>query len=187
MPTIRQVWQLIQQGDYAFSVDLKGADLHIPIVKHHHSFLHFVWQPIPYQWKLLPFGQAMASRVFTSLKNPYCSFAIARVFILSFMWMISWTILAPSVLAKELKPYVLYCFFLDYVLNFPSLNSVSISFLGGCVGIHWTCMSLYPLTNFVRSSSWFILCYRGNPLQSYQVMSFLGKTTLCDNGHVQLC
>ena len=35
MPTIRQVLQFIQQGNYAFSIDLKDAFLHIPIVKHH--------------------------------------------------------------------------------------------------------------------------------------------------------
>ena len=39
MPTIRHVWQLIQHDDYAFSIDLQGAYLHIPIVKHHHHFL----------------------------------------------------------------------------------------------------------------------------------------------------
>ena len=39
MPTIRHVWQLIQHGDYAFSIDLQDAYLHIPIVKHHHCFL----------------------------------------------------------------------------------------------------------------------------------------------------
>ena len=39
MPTIRHIWQLIQHGDYAFSVDLQDAYLHIPIVKHHHHFL----------------------------------------------------------------------------------------------------------------------------------------------------
>ena len=42
MPTIKQVWQLIQQHDYAFSVDQKDVYLQFPIVKHHH-FLHFVW------------------------------------------------------------------------------------------------------------------------------------------------
>ena len=39
MPTIRHVWQLIQHGDYVFSIDLQDAYLHIPIVKHHHCFL----------------------------------------------------------------------------------------------------------------------------------------------------
>ena len=39
MPSIRHVWQLIQHGDYAFSIDLQDAYLHIPIVKHHFHFL----------------------------------------------------------------------------------------------------------------------------------------------------
>ena len=44
MSTIRQIQLLIQQGDYAFSIDLKDAYLHIPIVKHHHHSLWFIWQ-----------------------------------------------------------------------------------------------------------------------------------------------
>ena len=49
MQTIRHVQQLIQHGDYAFSIDLQDAYLHIPIVKHHHYLLHFVWHNVPYQ------------------------------------------------------------------------------------------------------------------------------------------
>ena len=70
MPTLKNIWQLIQQGDFAFSIDLQDAYLHVPIVKHHHSFLHFVWHNVPYQWKVLPFGLATAPRVFTSLTKP---------------------------------------------------------------------------------------------------------------------
>ena len=50
MPTIRHVRQLIQHDDYAFSIDLQDAYLFIPIVKHHHHFLQFVWHNVPYQW-----------------------------------------------------------------------------------------------------------------------------------------
>ena len=39
MPTLKHVLQLIQHGDYAFSIDLQDAYLHVPIVKHHHCFL----------------------------------------------------------------------------------------------------------------------------------------------------
>ena len=70
MPTIRHVWQLIQHGDYAFSIDLQDAYFHIPIVKHHHHFLQFVWHNLPYQWKVLPFVLAIAPRIFTSLTKP---------------------------------------------------------------------------------------------------------------------
>ena len=52
MPTLKNVWQLIQQGDFAFSIDLQDAYLHVPIVKHHCHFLHFVWHNVPHQWKV---------------------------------------------------------------------------------------------------------------------------------------
>ena len=41
VPTIRQVWQVIQQGGDTFSVDLKDAYLHTPIVKHHEHIFTF--------------------------------------------------------------------------------------------------------------------------------------------------
>ena len=43
-PTIRQVWILFLQGDYAFFVDLKDTCLHIPVVRNHHHFSQFVLQ-----------------------------------------------------------------------------------------------------------------------------------------------
>ena len=39
MTTMRHVQQLIQHGDYAFSIDLQDAYLCIPIVECHHCFL----------------------------------------------------------------------------------------------------------------------------------------------------
>ena len=63
------VWQLIQHGDYALSIGLQDAYLHIPIVKHC-CFLQFVWHNTPYQWKVLPFGLATPIRVLTALTKP---------------------------------------------------------------------------------------------------------------------
>ena len=42
MLTIREVWQLIQQGDCAFSDDIKGTYLITPTIECH--FLYFAWQ-----------------------------------------------------------------------------------------------------------------------------------------------
>ena len=70
MPTLKNIWQLIQQGDFAFSIDLQDAYLHAPIVKHHRHFLCFVLHNVPYQLKVLTFGFAKAPRVFTSLTKP---------------------------------------------------------------------------------------------------------------------
>ena len=70
MPTLKNVQQLIQQGDFAFSSDLQDAYLHVPIVQNHCHFLCFVWCNVPYQWKVLPFGLATGPWVFTSLMKP---------------------------------------------------------------------------------------------------------------------
>ena len=70
MPTLKHVGQLIQQGDFAFSIDLQDAYLHVPIAKHHCHFLCFIWHNVPYQWKVLPFGLSTGPRVFTSLMKP---------------------------------------------------------------------------------------------------------------------
>ena len=91
MPTLRHVWQLIQHGDYAFCIDLQDVYLHIPIVKHHCCFLHFVWHNVPYQWKVLPFGPATAPRVCMALTKPILFLAIAKVSILLSIWMTSWS------------------------------------------------------------------------------------------------
>ena len=55
---------------YAFSIDLQDTNLHIPIVKHQHCFLLFVWHNMPYKWKVLPFGLATAPHIFTALTKP---------------------------------------------------------------------------------------------------------------------
>ena len=69
MPPIKQVQQLIQHGDFAFSIDLKDVYLHIPILGIFIIF-QFVRQNKPYQMKVLPFGVATAFRVFTVLTKP---------------------------------------------------------------------------------------------------------------------
>ena len=83
MPTLKTIQQLIQHGDFAFSIDLQDAYLHIPIVKHHRRFLHFVWHNVPYQWKVLPFGPQPLGFLLPS-QNLFCSFAVARDCILLF-------------------------------------------------------------------------------------------------------
>ena len=96
MPTLNHVQQLIQHGDYAFSIDLQDAYLHVPIVKHYCHFLHFVLCKVPYRWKVLPFGLATAPRGLHSSPNLFCSFAIANVCILLSIWMTSWSLFALS-------------------------------------------------------------------------------------------
>ena len=117
MPTIRQatfqLWGQLAMDLLAFSYTIfskvnrvfllisRMLFLHIPIVKDHHCFFGIFLQHKPYHWKVLPFGLAMVPRVFTSFTKPYCSFPSAWVFMLLYIWLISWSQLIQSILIKR--------------------------------------------------------------------------------------
>ena len=149
MPTLKNVWQLIQQGDYAFSIDLQDAYLHVPIVKHHCQFLRFVWHNMPYQWRVLPFGFATAPRVFTSLTKPilflcHCKGLCIVIYLDDIL------VLVRSKQAGK-RAHACFCVpcwsVLVYISIFPSRTFASLSPLPfwGCVGILSTCRYLYLL------------------------------------------
>ena len=133
VPSIRQVGQLIQQGYYAFSIDLRDHFLHIPIVQHHQYFLHFVWLNKPYQHKVLPFGMIMAPMVFTSLTKPILSLCWWKSL---YYYIFKWYRGPDSLKAwwqKGYKPFfALYWFILDYILIYQvwTLSHSSVLFLG---------------------------------------------------------
>ena len=140
--------QLVQQGDFAFSIDLQDGYLHVPIVTHHCHFLCFVWCNVPYQWKVLSFGLATAPRVFTSLTKP--------ILFLSHHKGLHIVIYLDDILVLICSKWEgkRACFFcvpcwsaLVYTSIFPSLTIASLSPLlfWGYVGILSACQYLYLL------------------------------------------
>ena len=111
--------------------------------------------------------------------NSYCSFAVTRVSVLLFILMISWSLLCMG-LQDSLSLVVLSIGSCWITYSF-SMNSVSCSnlLLWGCVERWWTCLSVYHLTNLLRSSSWLMLCYRSNLLQSIRLCPFRQDNLLC--------
>jgi len=67
MATVKSVAQSIRPGDWAVSLDLKDAYLHIPIAIPHRKFLKFIFKGKTYQFTVLPFGLSSAPRIFTKL------------------------------------------------------------------------------------------------------------------------
>ncbi len=55
----------IQGGDWFVTIDLKDAYFHIQVVQRHRKFLRFAFVGKAYQYKVLPFGLALAQRTFT--------------------------------------------------------------------------------------------------------------------------
>lgn len=59
----------IQPGELFVSVDLKDAYFNIQLAPHHWHFLRFAFEGTAYQFKVLPFGLALALRAFTKCVN----------------------------------------------------------------------------------------------------------------------
>ena len=67
MDTMKSVMNLVRQGDYAITLDLKDAYLHIPIHQNHKKYLRFSVANQQYQFTALPFGPTSAPRTFTKV------------------------------------------------------------------------------------------------------------------------
>src|SRR4029434_5617207 len=65
MLTPRRRVEFIRPKDWFITIDLKDAYFHIPIHHRHRRYLRFAFGGIAYQFNALPFGLAMAQRVFT--------------------------------------------------------------------------------------------------------------------------
>ena len=67
MDTLSKVLNLVKTGDWAISLDLKDAYLHVPMFHTHRKYLRFCIQNQCYQFKVLCFGPTSAPRVFTKI------------------------------------------------------------------------------------------------------------------------
>jgi hypothetical protein len=67
MDTLNKVINLVKPKDWAISIDLRDAYLHVPLFPKHRQYLRFCIQGRCYQWKTLCFGPTSAPRVFTKI------------------------------------------------------------------------------------------------------------------------
>ena len=189
MSTLKNIWQLIQQGDFAFSIDVQDAYLHVPIVKHYHHFLCFVWHNVPYQWKVLPFGFATAPRVFTSLTKPIL-FLCCHKGLHIVIYLDDILVLVHSKWAGK-RAHLILCSLLVHLglhINFSKLDLClpqSFTFLELCWDTVCMLVSLPP--DKLADIQQLALSLLHTPhVTVCKVMSFLGKANFCTNGHSQL-
>ena len=70
MKNLGRIRDLLRQGDWMVSIDLKDAYLSALVWEGHRRYLCFMWQDTMYKFKSLPFGLCSAPRVFTKLLKP---------------------------------------------------------------------------------------------------------------------
>ena len=78
METQRKVKDAIQLNDWAFSLDLTDAYLHVPIHPRSRKYLRFTLGGRVYQFKALPFGLSTSPFVFTLLMKVIATFLRKR-------------------------------------------------------------------------------------------------------------
>ena len=75
MEGVHVVRDLLQRGDWVCRIDLKDA---IPVCREHQPLLCFIWGSDMYQFTCLPFGLALAPRVFTKVLATSSGFSTSR-------------------------------------------------------------------------------------------------------------
>ena len=67
MEGLRDVRNLVQQGDYLVKIDLKDAFWSVPVNRNSRKFMRFSWEDCLYEFRTLAFGLGPAPYVFTKL------------------------------------------------------------------------------------------------------------------------
>ena len=70
MTTTQDVRNILPEGAFTASLDLKDAYWHIPIANHFRKFLGFRIGTVKYRFRAMPFGLNIAPRIFTKICKP---------------------------------------------------------------------------------------------------------------------
>ena len=189
MPTIRHVQLLIQCDNYAFSIDLQDAYLHIPFVKHQCHFLQFVWHNVPYKWKVIPFGLATAPLVFAALTKPILFLCHCKGFCIV-IYLDDILVLTHSKQAGK-RACLFLCSLLVWLglhINFSKSDlclTQTFCFLGLCWDTDHMSVSL-PTDKLADIQQLALSLLQNQHVTVCRVISLLGMANFCTNGHSQL-
>ena len=78
MDTMQKVINLVKPKDWAISLDLSDAYLHVPIFQKHRQYMRFCVQNQCYQWKTMCFGPTCAPRIFTKIVSVVAAYLRAQ-------------------------------------------------------------------------------------------------------------
>lgn len=139
METLALILPLVRVKDYAVSLDLKDAYLHVPIHPRSRDLLGFSFQGRTYRFRSLPFGLRPAPRVFTRVVAALAAYLRGRGLRL-FCYLDDWILLAESesLLLDHLYLLVQTTRELGFLINWEKSNlspSRVPSFLGAVLDI----------------------------------------------------
>ena len=78
METVKSVRQAMRLNDWAVSIDLTDAYLHVPIHRQSRKYLRFVQEDQVYHFSALPFGMSLSPLIFSKLMDVIAAFLRQR-------------------------------------------------------------------------------------------------------------
>ena len=121
METVKSVRQSILVNDWAVSIDLTDAYLHVPIHPQSRKYLRFIYEDQVFQFTALPFGMSLSPWIFTKLIDVIAAHLGQRAISL-FRYLDDWLI--RDLIRNRLVSPTMYCLqtvqSLGFIPNLPS-------------------------------------------------------------------
>ena len=183
MPTTWHVWQLIQHGNYDFSIDLQESYLHIPIVKHLHHFYNLFGTICHISGRFYLLGKLQPLRISTALTKPILFFCHHKGFCIVVYFDDILVLVCSKWAGKRAHSFL--CSLLVCLGLYINFFSYTFCFLELCWDtVH---MSVYlPPDKLADSQQLALSLLQTQPVTDCWVIYFLGKANFCANGHSHL-
>ena len=125
METLNVILPQLSASDWAVSIDLKDAYLHIPVHPQSRRFLGFQFMDMTYQYKVLPFGLKDSPWVFTRVVATLVGH-LRRLGIRVFYYLDDWLLVAESkeLLELHLQTTLLWTQDLGFLVNWKKSSLV---------------------------------------------------------------
>ena len=147
METVKSVRQAMRLNDWAVSIDLTDAYLHVPIHRQSRKYLRFVHEDQVYHFSALPFGMSLSPLIFSKLMDVIAAFLRQRA-ISVFPYLDDWLI--KNLIHNRLITQTKICIQTIQSLGFlPNLEVRPLS----CSEIHLHRYGISDATKFSQGSS----------------------------------
>ena len=126
METVKSVRQAMRLNDWAVSIDLTDAYLHVPIHHQSQKYLRFIYEDQVYHFTALPFGMSLSPLIFSKLMDVIAAF-LRQLAVSVFPYLDDWLI--KNLIRNRLITQTRFCIQIIQSQVFCQISRNRISFL----------------------------------------------------------
>ncbi|VDI65918.1 Hypothetical predicted protein [Mytilus galloprovincialis] len=181
MDTMTKVLNLVKKGDWACSLDLQDAYLHVPIFPKHRKYLRFAIDETVYQFKVLCFGPTSSPRVFTKIVSVVAAHLRKQGIRLA-VYLDDWLIVdqQKSVLVKNRDTTITLLTSLGFIINTEKSDLIptqTITYIGGLFRLDLGLV--YPTPERIKNLKITIIQLMKGQISARHYLKVLGLIASC--------